>query len=408
MNLRLTRYGLLLLGVALLLLGLLPGAAPRTLAADPAALTQTAQPPSPTNTLVPTTTNTPLPTATNTPLPSATIAPSATAVPPSATAVPPTATAVPPTATAVPPTATPRATEPSAPPLPADPLITKSVSASTARVGDIVEYTLRVTNHGPGPATDVVATDALPSFLSLYFATTTRGLITTSGNTLSVQIGTVAPGEVITIRVQALVNSVPAGSSANVAEVSSSSSGNDPSNDVSDAAITVLSPASPTAVAPSATVPAPSATDVVPSPTAAAPSSTPPPGTPRPTAPPRATPRPTAPPRATPRPTAPPPRATPRPTAPPPRATARPTAPPRATARPTAPPPRATARPTAPPPRATARPTAPPRPSPRPTAVISPPSLPDTGSATPPALSSALIGAGLLLIVAGLSLRRRS
>ncbi len=57
----------------------------------------------------------------------------------------------------------------------ADVSITKTVNNPTPNVGDVVIFTVTVTNSGPDPATDVQVTDLLPTGLTLVLATPSQG-----------------------------------------------------------------------------------------------------------------------------------------------------------------------------------------------------------------------------------------
>jgi uncharacterized repeat protein (TIGR01451 family) len=56
-----------------------------------------------------------------------------------------------------------------------DLVLAKSVSASTPNVGDIITFTVALTNAGPDPATNVQVTDVLPPGLSFVLATPSQG-----------------------------------------------------------------------------------------------------------------------------------------------------------------------------------------------------------------------------------------
>jgi LPXTG-site transpeptidase (sortase) family protein len=96
-----------------------------------------------------------------------------------------------------------------------DPALTKSVDPAIAAVGDLVTYTITVTNNGNVPANGVVVTDPLPSNLeyvsaaSLDAATTSpRGTITLiPPRTIQVDIGTLDVNDVVLITIIARVNS---------------------------------------------------------------------------------------------------------------------------------------------------------------------------------------------------------
>jgi LPXTG-site transpeptidase (sortase) family protein len=97
--------------------------------------------------------------------------------------------------------------------------VSKNVNVSEARVGQNVRFTLVVKNTGDESATDVVLTDFLQS-VSLEFtsgSSTTKGNLSVSSGTRTgtVNIGTMIPGETVTIifvtRVASAVSAVSAG-----------------------------------------------------------------------------------------------------------------------------------------------------------------------------------------------------
>lgn len=85
----------------------------------------------------------------------------------------------------------------------ADPRIIKTVDPGCGEPGDHVIFTLTLTNEGSADATNVVVTDTLPAELILEEVTTSKGTVTISGNSFTVVVGTLSPGEVVTIVVQA-------------------------------------------------------------------------------------------------------------------------------------------------------------------------------------------------------------
>jgi uncharacterized repeat protein (TIGR01451 family) len=90
---------------------------------------------------------------------------------------------------------------------PADLSITKTDSPDPVVQGNNLTYTIRVTNGGPNPATNVVVTDNLPAGSDVDFvsATSTAGTCQRAGNTVTCNLGTVASGadQTVTILVQA-------------------------------------------------------------------------------------------------------------------------------------------------------------------------------------------------------------
>lgn len=113
----------------------------------------------------------------------------------------------------------------------ADPLIIKTVDRVEACAEDLLEFTITVTNQGAVTAKDIIVTDTLPDFLDIIEVTTTRGVVEVAGQTVIVSIGSVAPGEVITIHIRARVDELTQPqASRNSATLTTSSSGDDPTN----------------------------------------------------------------------------------------------------------------------------------------------------------------------------------
>ncbi len=100
--------------------------------------------------------------------------------------------------------------------------IIKQVSSSEVNVGDEIEYVLTITHaEGDAWADDVVIEDTLPSSVELLDATTSWGDLEYSGNSVRVEIDQLFPGDVITVRIQARVLSIPtAANNRNDASVS--------------------------------------------------------------------------------------------------------------------------------------------------------------------------------------------
>jgi uncharacterized repeat protein (TIGR01451 family) len=164
-----------LLSVLALALGLTRTTTPTRAASGLLAFTDT-----PTFTVTPTATETPTPTPTPTSQP--TVTPTATSVGPQ-------------------PSATPG-------PIVVDPLITKAVSLSLAAPGDRVDFDLTVTNPNAISVNNVIVTDPLPSLVDFIAATTTHGTFTydAATHTLTFDLGTLAPGQVVAIHIVARVN----------------------------------------------------------------------------------------------------------------------------------------------------------------------------------------------------------
>ncbi|MBC7251856.1 MAG: DUF11 domain-containing protein [Anaerolineae bacterium] len=89
-----------------------------------------------------------------------------------------------------------------------DPHITKSGDPSQARIGDAVTFTLVARNEGNTEATGVVVTDQIESYLDITGVTSTKGTVTWDNvsRLVTVDIGTLAPTEEVTITIETVVN----------------------------------------------------------------------------------------------------------------------------------------------------------------------------------------------------------
>jgi uncharacterized repeat protein (TIGR01451 family) len=136
--------------------------------------------------------------------------------------------------------------------------VTKSVSPSEARIGDIVDFTITVTNHGGETADDVVVTDNLPNFLDVVETGTSKGAITTNARTVVTSIGSVAPGEVVIIHIHAQVNAqaLPPGG-RNSVSLTSSNNSDDPDNNTDSITLGILTSAASPTVTPTEVLPTP-------------------------------------------------------------------------------------------------------------------------------------------------------
>ena len=110
--------------------------------------------------------------------------------------------------------------------------ITKTASAPVVAVGQPLDYTLVVTNNGPGTATGVVVTDPLPAAFTLLTASSTQG--SCSGTTtVTCNVGTMANGASVTITIHGTANGT--GSLSNTATVSANETDGTPANNSSTA-----------------------------------------------------------------------------------------------------------------------------------------------------------------------------
>ncbi len=129
-----------------------------------------------------------------------------------------------------------------------DPAVTKYGDPSQAQVGDLVTYTITVGNNGNADALNVVLTDTKPVFLdiiSINISPNKSFPVTISGNTFTIDFGTVTPADFYTVTVLTRVNSLgQAPGGTNNASITTSSS-NDPTfNDAASATLTIPSSSS--------------------------------------------------------------------------------------------------------------------------------------------------------------------
>ena len=142
----------------------------------------------------------------------------------------------------------------------ADVSITKSVtSADGYSAGDQVTWTLIVVNHGPSPAENVNVTDTLdnPGIAHVDNVTLSpqQGSCTTG---VSCDLGTLAPNQVVTITVTGTLSAdLPAGVVVeNHAHVSTTTDGDDPSNNDAEAQFTTQTPVADLQLTKTVTTPA--------------------------------------------------------------------------------------------------------------------------------------------------------
>ena len=91
----------------------------------------------------------------------------------------------------------------------ADVEITKHADRTTANGGDVVTWTIDVTNHGLSPAQNVVVTDDLPDHSTFVSSTPGASTCARSGQTLTCTFASIASGETKTITVRTQVNGLP-------------------------------------------------------------------------------------------------------------------------------------------------------------------------------------------------------
>jgi len=92
----------------------------------------------------------------------------------------------------------------------ADVEIVKTASDTTPHGGDVVTYTLKVRNLGPGTSHDVVVHDALPVGLTFQSASAPCAL---AGGIVTCALGELASGATRTLTIRAIVDPLPSGGS---------------------------------------------------------------------------------------------------------------------------------------------------------------------------------------------------
>ncbi|MEP3478867.1 MAG: SdrD B-like domain-containing protein [Fuerstiella sp.] len=78
----------------------------------------------------------------------------------------------------------------------------------------VIEYLITVTNAGPATANNVLLTDTLSSLVSFQSATTSQGTVTNASGVVNGALGSIAPGQVVTISLFVDAN-IPTGATVN-------------------------------------------------------------------------------------------------------------------------------------------------------------------------------------------------
>ncbi|HEX6641403.1 MAG TPA: C25 family cysteine peptidase [Thermoanaerobaculia bacterium] len=125
----------------------------------------------------------------------------------------------------------------------ADVQIVKTPSANPVRTADTLIYTLQVTNNGPATATNVTATDPLPTNMTYVSAITSKGTCSYNAGTrtISCPVGTLTNGQVAAITVRVTIDASASGLTlTNTATVAATQTDPVPSNNSSAAPVVVV------------------------------------------------------------------------------------------------------------------------------------------------------------------------
>jgi uncharacterized repeat protein (TIGR01451 family) len=128
-----------------------------------------------------------------------------------------------------------------APPAQADLRVAKLADRATATIGDLIAYTLSVTNEGPDAAAGVVLTDPLPAGVAYSF--TRDGACTADDGTVTLQVGDLDVDAVASCTV--VVVAQAAGTVVNTASVDAATADPDTGNDAASATVTISAPEQP-------------------------------------------------------------------------------------------------------------------------------------------------------------------
>jgi uncharacterized repeat protein (TIGR01451 family) len=124
-----------------------------------------------------------------------------------------------------------------------DLVIAKDATSPTPLNGTVT-YAMTVTNKGPDTATNVQLADPAPAGITYLTATTSQGTCVVTASLVTCDLGTIAPGRVVTITVTARATQV--GQHTNTATVTGSGGGEaNPTDNVDTATTVVPAPITP-------------------------------------------------------------------------------------------------------------------------------------------------------------------
>ena len=125
----------------------------------------------------------------------------------------------------------------------ADVRVVKSDSPDPVQSGNVLVYTLAVTNEGPGPARNVVLTDTLPTQVALISVEPDAPVCAESGGVISCSLGDLAAQESLTVTVRVRVDQGVAGQIFNQVVVASDTYDPTPGNNRDSEPTLVINPA---------------------------------------------------------------------------------------------------------------------------------------------------------------------
>lgn len=85
-----------------------------------------------------------------------------------------------------------------------DPVIGVRADRDQISAGDLVRFTIEVTNRGNLAATQAVIEDQLPRYLNVVTVETTLGIPSVWDNLVSVRVGRIAPGQTVTVTIDCI------------------------------------------------------------------------------------------------------------------------------------------------------------------------------------------------------------
>ena len=131
--------------------------------------------------------------------------------------------------------------------------LTKSDDQDPVNRGEILTYTIVVTNAGPDPATSTVVEDKLPGGLNFVSMATTAGTCDRQGKTVTCSLGTLALSASETVTIRARV-SKRQGSVSNTATVESPDDTTPANNSDTEATAIRVAPGTPSCAGKAATI----------------------------------------------------------------------------------------------------------------------------------------------------------